>query len=108
MFGYLRRKSKKTEQAQKGSDCAGMETQDIRRAREVAEKYKQMQECCTILSKIVTEPGNTRSSYSHGWRIWEYNVTGSGIDVEEVYEFIGKLAIKRKAEIERDLAKISG
>ena len=35
-----------------------------------------------------------------------YTIKNAGIDIEEIYDFIKKLVLKRKAELESELSKL--
>lgn len=110
MFECLKWKTKKTEQAQKEYGCAGASTKtpDISKAKEIAEKYKQLKECCSILSRVGIDEDRMLSMHSGGWRVDAYTIKSAGIDRDDVYEYIKKLATKRKAELECELAKVDG
>lgn len=110
MFECLKRKTKKTEQVRTTLGCAeaSKKTPDISKAEEIAKKYKQMQECCSILAAVGVKEDRMFPMHSGGWRVMEYTIKNAGIDVEEVYDYIKNLAVKRKAELECALAKVDG
>jgi hypothetical protein len=86
------------------------EENEFSKARDIANKYSQLEQCCSILAS--TKPINLDSHgmnymyLSQGWRVWESSLKRAGIDVEEIYQYIEKLTIKRKLEIELELSKI--
>lgn len=88
------------------------ECKKLDKAKDVASKYEQLSKCCEVLSGIQKPKEDDLMSlhrlYSNqGWRVWSHTVKGSGIDIEDVYEYIGKLALKRKLELECELSKLS-
>jgi len=92
-MNFFRKKDKK--------ECPSLKT-----AKSVSKKYAQLENCCAVLSRIDTPESSSFLSYSGGWRLWAYTVTSAGIDIEEVYTFIGDLAKKRKQIIECELAQL--
>lgn len=77
------------------------------KAKVISEQYKQLSSCCDVLAEI-SKPGDGGhySMYSGGWKISAYTVNSTGINIEEVYEHIHKLTIKRKYELEIELGKL--
>ena len=76
-------------------------------AKKISEQYIQLSKCCEIISeasaKCQSEYGRM---YSGGWKVSGYLLDSAGLDIEEVYAHIIRLAHKRKAEIECELAKL--
>ena len=83
----------------------------LKAAKSISDKYAELKYCCSVLSSIneIENPdGLSRlpGLHSRGWRLWADTITSAGIDIEEVYSFIGDLAKKRKSVIECELAQL--
>lgn len=79
----------------------------IDNAKKISEQYSQLSKCCEVISDAADSDLDRGSyMYSGGWRLTASLVKRSGIDIEEVYAHIARLAHKRKAEIECELAKL--
>ena len=79
----------------------------LNKAEEIAKQYGQLGKCCSIMSKISVEPETPMlHMYSGGWRLNEYEIKDAGIDIEEVYAHIQRLANKKRAELECELVKL--
>ena len=100
-------KSKEPKQ-EKPKEIQKEEPKVFSRSEAISKTYKQLTDCCTVLSEV-NKPEDSHafmSMHTGGWRIWEHTITNAGIDIEEVYAFIESLAQDRKLELERELAKI--
>ena len=78
------------------------------KAEEIAQQYKQLSNCCDVISLTMNskKDNSYNSYYKGGWRLWENDITSAGIDIEEVYAHITRLANKRRAELECELVKL--
>ena len=80
------------------------------KAEKITKQYTQLSNCCSVIADLST--GKTserhfhRAMYTGGWKLWESDITSAGIDIEEVYEHIRRLANKRRAELECELVKL--
>jgi hypothetical protein len=91
---------KKVTEVKKEAPC-------LSKAEEIATQYKQLKECCEILSVVeIKKEGSMDSMHSGGWRVWQHTIENAGIDIEEVYQYIKLLTEKRKAELEARLEKV--
>ena len=72
------------------------ELNPLSKAKEISYKYNQLNECNEVLSAIEFNV----------WGILPCKIINSGIDINEVSEYIKKLAIKRKKEIEAELTQL--
>ena len=77
----------------------------VTKAEKIFKQYEQLSKCCGLLSEAKKQ-NVYRSMHTGGWRVWESSITDAGIDVEEVYDHIVRLAHKRKAELELELSKL--
>ena len=100
MFG--RNKKKKEEKK------VPVKSKELNKAEKIAKQYIGLSKCCEILSKI-EDKGKDENDYLElhpgGWRVMGYTIKNAGIDIEEIYDFIKKLVLKRKAELESELSK---
>ena len=79
---------------------------DLSKAKDVSEKYSQLSRCCEVLSEVESEENDLVDVYRQGWKFSAYAIIRSGIDINEVYDYIKTLAIKRKKEIETELTSL--
>ena len=90
----------------KEKECPA-KTPALNKAAEVSAQYKQLSSCCGVLSKVSKSEIDTHFyMYSGGFRLRAYDITAAGIDIEDVYDHIRKLATKRKLELEIELEKL--
>jgi purine-nucleoside phosphorylase len=91
------------------TECGKCKTKEktVSRAKEISEQYGQLEKCCGVISSVQkSEDIVGMSMYTGGWRLSGYSVKGAGIDIEDVYNYIEKLARKRKSELEIELEKL--
>lgn len=103
MFGKSKDKAPKQEEQKEDPKV-------FSRSEEISKNYKQLGECCEILSKIQRDPNDIHGAIlfanNSGWRVWSHTLIRAGIDIEKVYECIESLSQDRKSELERELAKV--
>jgi hypothetical protein len=78
----------------------------LTKAEEITKQYTELSKCCSVLASIREEADFRLSMYDGGWRLREAEITSAGIDIEEVYAHIQRLANKRRTELECELAKL--
>ena len=100
-------KRRTKEQDRKETECPE-KTAGVKKAERVAAQYQQLSRCCALLSAVADKERNVHGAFIYGssWRVGAYDITTAGIDIEEVYEHIGRLARKRKLELEIELGKL--
>ena len=76
------------------------------KAEQIAKQYKELSKCCEVLADIRKKEDSNFGMYSSGWRLYEFDISAAGIDIEEVYAYIGRLAEKRRIELELELEKL--
>lgn len=80
---------------------------DLKRAKNIAEKYRQLEKCCSILSSLNQKVSDSYyNPYWGGWKMATYSIKDAGIDMKEIYNFIELLAKKKKKELALDLSKL--
>ena len=97
-------KRRKKEQDRKETECPE-KTAWLKKAEVVSRQYTQLASCCDVLSRV-KGTDDDRLMVRGGWKLWASDITTAGIDIEEVYEHIGRLARKRKLELEIELRKL--
>lgn len=96
------RKKPKEEKVEAVEECPSV---SVDKAKDIADKYAQLSECCRILAEVKQKEKRYSIRFGdNGWRVWEHQLSQAGIDKEEVYSFIECLARKRKAQLESELA----
>lgn len=74
-----------------------------------SEAYANLSACYDVLNHI-SKPlpeGFFISQYTGGWKISVDTITSTGIDIDEIYEFIKYLVILRKNQVETQLDQIN-
>ena len=79
---------------------------NLDKAEQISKQYKQLGQCCSILADIRPKKRDVYFMSAKDWRIWESEIGAAGIDIEEVYAYIGRLAEKRRIELELELEKL--
>jgi len=82
------------------------ENNHLKSAKEISEKYENLQHCYSILSHLQNPKSCNFGLHTSGWHIAAYTITDAGIDIKEVYLFIKLLAEKRKHLVESELAQL--
>ena len=90
----------------KKEDVEAEPCSDLSKAKDVSEKYSQLSKCCEVLAEVDLEENDLVDIYRQGWKFSAYAIKLSGIDINEVYDYIKILAIKRKEEIEAELTQL--
>jgi hypothetical protein len=80
-------------------------TPSLDRAKDISDQYKQLSSCCDVIAEAKCNK-HMDLLYSGGWKMSAYVIGAAGIDIEEVYAHIIKLAQKRKLELELELEKL--
>jgi len=98
MFGLNKKEKKKPVEKHK----------KITRAEEIAKKYGELSNCYKVISEtqLTDDDCIYRRRYAGVWGVLEHKIKDAGIDVEDIYHYVAKLARKRKAALECELAKL--
>ena len=79
---------------------------DLSKAKSISDKYSQISSCCKVLAEIESEETDFIDAYCHGWKLSGFGIKASVIDINEIYDYIKTLAIKRKKELEAELTQL--
>ena len=82
----------------------------LEKAEKIIEQYKQLEYCCGVIKDVKGEyydrPYPMVYGGDGGWKLSRHKLENAGIDVEDIYDYMEKLAKKKKAEIEAEISKL--
>jgi len=85
------------------------EPKTFSRSEEISNNYRQLGECCELLSAIKREPDELHVfmmlDYG-GWKVTQRKLEAAGINMDDIYTLIETLTRDRKAELEDGLQRI--
>ena len=81
----------------------------LTKAEEISKQYNELSKCCSVIASVgAVDDDGIFDMYGrkNGWRLWASDLKSAGIDIEEVYAHIRRLANKRRLDLECDLLRL--